>query len=60
MKISIGNLLLDTNNYRIEKQVNQKSARDAIIAEQGIKLIALAKDIIEYGLNPSEFLIVTC
>jgi hypothetical protein len=50
--ISVGNLLLDTSNYRIVKQASQKGARDAIIAEQGKKLIKLAEDIIEHGLNP--------
>jgi hypothetical protein len=50
--ISVGNLLLDTSNYRIVKQANQKGARDAIIAEQGKKLVKLAEDIIEHGLNP--------
>lgn len=50
--ISIGNLLLDTSNYRIIKQKNQKGARDAIIAEQGRKLVKLAEDIVKHGLNP--------
>lgn len=50
--ISVGNLLLDTGNYRIVKQASQKGARDAIIAEQGKKLVKLAEDIIEHGLNP--------
>lgn len=50
--ISIGNLLLDTSNYRIVKQPSQKGARDAIIAEQGRKLIKLAEDIVQHGLNP--------
>lgn len=50
--ISIGNLLLDTSNYRIIKQQNQKGARDAIIAEQGRKLVKLAEDIVRHGLNP--------
>lgn len=50
--ISVGNLLLDTSNYRIVKQASQKGARDAIIAEQGKKLVKLAEDIIEHGLNP--------
>lgn len=50
--ISVGNLLLDTSNYRIMKQASQKGARDAIIAEQGKKLVKLAEDIIEHGLNP--------
>jgi hypothetical protein len=50
--ISIGNLLLDTSNYRIIRQDNQKGARDAIIAEQGKKLVKLAEDIVEHGVNP--------
>lgn len=50
--ISVGNLLLDTSNYRIVKQASQKGAMDAIIAEQGKKLVKLAEDIIEHGLNP--------
>ncbi|WP_036308083.1 hypothetical protein, partial [Methyloglobulus morosus] len=50
--ISVGNLLLDLANYRIIKQGNQKATRDAIIAEQGRKLVKLAEDIIANGLNP--------
>lgn len=44
--ISVGNLILNVNNYRIVAQDSQKATRDAIIAEQGEKLVALAKDII--------------
>ncbi len=50
--ISVGNLLLDLSNYRIIKQTSQKSTREAIIAEQGRKLVKLAEDIIKNGLNP--------
>lgn len=50
--ISVGKLLLNVRNYRIVAQDNQKHARDAIIAEQGRKLIVLAKDIVEIGLSP--------
>lgn len=50
--ISVGNLLLDINNYRIVKQGSQKGARDAIIAEQGRKLVKLAEDIVEVGMSP--------
>ncbi len=56
--ISVGNLLLDTGNYRIVERNSQKEARDAIIAEQGRKLVNLAKDIIAHGLNPSDLLLV--
>jgi hypothetical protein len=57
-QISVGNLLLNVSNYRIVKQTSQKAARDAIIEEQGKKLVTLAKDILENGLNPSDLLIV--
>jgi hypothetical protein len=56
--ISIGNLLLDLSNYRHGKSANQKEARDAIIANQGKKLVTLASDILENGLNPSDLPIV--
>ncbi len=57
-QLSVGNLLLDTGNPRIVKQDNQKQARDAIISEQGKKLVVLAQDIIENGLNPADLPIV--
>lgn len=50
--ISIGNLLLDLKNYRHGEQASQKRARDAIIEEQGKKLVRLAQDVVEHGLNP--------
>ena len=56
--ISIGNLLLDLNNYRHGKSASQKEARDAIIVDQGKKLVTLASDILENGLNPSDLPIV--
>src|SRR5688572_30824232 len=56
--ISLGNLLLDLSNYRIGRQTSQKAARDAIIAEQDKKLVVLAKDIVENGLNPFDLPLV--
>jgi hypothetical protein len=56
--ISVGNLLLDTSNRRNTKQDSQKAERDAIIAEQDRKLVVLAKDIIENGLNPFDLPLV--
>lgn len=50
--ISIGNLLLDLKNFRIVPQTSQKGALDAIVGEQGKKLLTLAKDIIDNGVNP--------
>ena len=56
--ISIGNLILDITNYRIISQDSQKDAREAIIAEQGKKLVRLATDIIEVGLSPIDLTLV--
>lgn len=56
--ISIGNLQLDTGNYRITKQNSQPEARHAIIAEQGRKLVKLAQDIIKEGLSPIDLTLV--
>ncbi len=56
--ISVGNLLLDVGNFRIVKQESQKAARDAIIAEEGRKLLVLAKDILNYGPSPIELQLV--
>ena len=56
--ISVGKLLLDTSNRRNTKQDSQKAERDAIISEQGRKLVVLAKDIIEHGLNPFDLPLV--
>lgn len=56
--ISIGNLLLDVGNYRHGKLSSQKAARDAIIADQGRKLVKLAEDIIQHGLNPIDITMV--
>ena len=56
--ISVGRLSLDQTNYRIVPQTSEKGARDAIIAEQGKKLVTLAKDILQHGLNPCDPLLV--
>lgn len=56
--MSVGKLLLNVSNYRIVKQTSQKGARDAIIDEQGKKLVTLAKDILANGTNPSDLPIV--
>lgn len=56
--ISVGNLILDLANYRHGKKDSQKEAREAIIADQGKKLVRLAEDIVKNGLNPSDLPIV--
>lgn len=56
--ISVANLLLDVGNFRIVKRDSQREARAAVIAEQGRKLVNLAKDIIQEGVNPSDLPLV--
>jgi hypothetical protein len=58
---SIGpaDLLIDDENPRISQpNLGQHEAIQALAQLQGRKLLALAKDIVKYGLNPSELSIV--
>jgi len=58
--ILLDSLLIDTDNPRlVGRQQNQREAIGEIAVNQGRKLVVLAKDIIEHGLNPSDSLIVT-
>jgi|WetSurMetagenome_2_1015567.scaffolds.fasta_scaffold21540_4 hypothetical protein len=57
--ISISNLALSTDNPRFEIVENQRSAIAKMISDQETKLIKLAKDIIDFGLNPSKYICVT-
>ena len=53
------NLLVDVENPRLpQPNVGQRDAQRAIARDQQRKLLALAKDIVQYGLNPAEFPIV--
>ena len=57
-QIAIADLLIDTENPRfVDLNQGQRVAIRSMAADQGKKLISLAKDIIEHGLNPSEFLL---
>ena len=59
LAISVSDLVVDTRNPRLVEP--DKSPRDAsrdLAASQGNKLVALAEDVIRYGLNPSELPIV--
>ena len=58
VKLKLANLFLDLGNPRYEEQANQAEALNTIAIAQGDKLLALLRDIIENGLNPSEMLIV--
>jgi len=57
-KIPVTNLSVNTENPRFEMVGNQREAIRIMIQDQGDKLVNLAKDIVEYGLNPSELAIV--
>ncbi|EIA1496692.1 hypothetical protein K6778_004086 [Vibrio parahaemolyticus] len=57
--INVNNLLLDLDNSRFPNQPeNQRQAIEFMLKQQGDKLFRLAKDIIEFGLDPSERLVV--
>ena len=51
-------LLLDLQNPRLDPQENQRQAILAMIEMQGTKLVALATDIVNNGINISELPIV--
>lgn len=56
--ILLSNLLLDLENPRHDILGNQREAYRFMLDNQGDKLINLANDIIQEGLNPSELPIV--
>ena len=57
--IPLQDLLIDLNNPRYDPRINQREALSSIAREQGKKLISLAEDIVDKGLNPSELPMVT-
>lgn len=58
MNIKISNLCLDLQNPRFEAQKTQSEALNVMANDQKDKLIALLRDIIDNGLNPSDLPIV--
>lgn len=58
-KIPLEKLLLDLNNPRYDPRSSQREALATIAHQQNDKLVSLAKDIAENGLNPSDLPIVT-
>ena len=52
--ILLSNLLLDGQNPRLEIQDSQREALHAMAIVQAEKLFKLAKDIVDYGINPTE------
>jgi hypothetical protein len=57
-KIKITNLVVNIDNPRYEMVGNQQEAIGVMVRDQGKKLINLASDLIQKGINPSEFPIV--
>ena len=57
--ISLSDLLIDPENPRLpQPNVGQREALRALAEHQKGKLVALAKDIVGYGMNPTELSIV--
>lgn len=59
LAIAISDLVVDTRNPRlVEPDRSRRDALRDLAASQGRKLVVLAEDVIDYGLNPSELSIV--
>lgn len=59
LPINVSDLLIDEENPRLNQpNVGQREAQRELARLQQTKLLKLAEDIVEYGLNPSELLIV--
>ena len=57
--IELSELLVDTNNPRIVDSIeNQNDVIRMVASTQNKKLVRLANDIIEHGLNPTDLLLV--
>jgi hypothetical protein len=52
------NLLLDVENPRRDPTTDQRDAIQTLVREQGQKLLNLATDVVEKGLDPSQSFIV--
>lgn len=59
ISVPVSGLLIDAENPRLtQPNVTQRDVFRASAAHQGNKLVVLASDIVEYGLNPSELPII--
>ncbi|HEV2381856.1 MAG TPA: hypothetical protein VG206_18965 [Terriglobia bacterium] len=59
LELPLSDILIDAQNPRLlQPNVGQRDALRAIAHHQGKRLPALAKDIVDYGLNPAELSIV--
>lgn len=57
-QIPVEDLLIDLQNPRYDIRNSQREAITTIAHDQGLKLVNLAEDIIDKGLNPSEVVMV--
>ena len=57
--IPLQNLLIDLQNPRYDPRKSQREALHTIVHDQGQKLVNLAEDILDKGLNHSDLVIVT-
>jgi len=57
--IELSRLVVNTENPRFEILANQREAIDRMLSDQGQKIVNLARDIVENGVNPSELTIVS-
>ena len=58
-EVPLASLRFDLQNPRLEKQTTQRDALEALIREQGEKVVNLAEDILGKGTDPSSLPIVT-
>jgi hypothetical protein len=53
------NLLVDLENPRLRQpNTSQREAQRALAQDEQRKIVALAKDIVEFGMNPADLPIV--
>src|SRR5437899_2355865 len=57
--IELGALKLNLDNPRHSHQTSERSALETIASSQGPKLVRLAEDILEKGLDPSQVTMVS-
>src|SRR5262249_37184244 len=58
-RIPLENLVINPQNPRHMPQASQLEALAAMVSNQGMKLVRLADDIVDKGLNPSDVPLVT-
>jgi hypothetical protein len=56
--ISLTNLIVNTENPRFDLVADQREAIRTMLSDQREKIVNLAKDIVQHGMNPSDLTIV--